>query len=650
MSINTLLLKSPEILLCSEIPVNPTDVRKASLSIVATNDVIEVIGDTVKVGAYVNGVLETGIIVNKATQTLELKGLGGVTINGTAGGGGGGGGVVDQTIINGSVNAVSGNATFDALTIKADLVSGKVPAAQLPSYVDDVLEFATVAALPAIGETGKVYVITTGTDIDKQFRWSGSAYRILSFETNSAGFDPNVTSYALRFDNTKSHNVYAGRLWRRGVVYGEFYIDALVKPAQGGQYVFSAGYGAWHNILLGFNGGDANYMGVTGNVASEQPGVIPFLSVDSGVDKVPTDTWAHISLGYYNGFVTVYINGIPCKKFAKTDGRKSNEEYEVDAYIGGSNHSNYKGLIKWIRIFENQNPIHRNYSSNEVIRAELYPRSFYIANTGNISAVEDGFNANFLLDFSTPKDVITDESIGLDGIRHSASRNREASVARLAEARTNLDYLPQWEAVTVTRPPNTLVPKTVPASALIFDSFSRQDKNYLWDTALGLGNTEGGSLGVLAWVGAENFGIFNGRAYSASGGGAFPLVNAGTAFQKVSLTNCGNDAVSTSLFAAYDTVSSTGIFGYHDVGGAFFVYRQTNGANAGLGNFAAGNTEIYTVTIEYTPAHHIKVYKNNILSFDVDDSVNTTLTGTKAGFATTNAFNRITDFTVLPSQ
>jgi hypothetical protein len=51
--------------------------------------------------------------------------------------------------------------------------AGKVAAAQLPSYVDDVLEFANYAALPSTGETGKIYVTL---DDNAEYRWSGSAY------------------------------------------------------------------------------------------------------------------------------------------------------------------------------------------------------------------------------------------------------------------------------------------------------------------------------------------------------------------------------------------------------------------------------------------------------------------------------------------
>lgn len=51
--------------------------------------------------------------------------------------------------------------------------SGKVAAAQLPSYVDDVLEVADYAALPATGESGNIYVTV---DDNKEYRWSGSTY------------------------------------------------------------------------------------------------------------------------------------------------------------------------------------------------------------------------------------------------------------------------------------------------------------------------------------------------------------------------------------------------------------------------------------------------------------------------------------------
>lgn len=51
--------------------------------------------------------------------------------------------------------------------------NGKVPADQLPSYVDDVLEFASKTNFPSKGGKGKIYVDLSTENI---FRWSGSAY------------------------------------------------------------------------------------------------------------------------------------------------------------------------------------------------------------------------------------------------------------------------------------------------------------------------------------------------------------------------------------------------------------------------------------------------------------------------------------------
>ena len=51
--------------------------------------------------------------------------------------------------------------------------SGKVPANQLPSFVDDVLEFANLASFPQSGEADKIYVDKA---TNKTYRWGGSGY------------------------------------------------------------------------------------------------------------------------------------------------------------------------------------------------------------------------------------------------------------------------------------------------------------------------------------------------------------------------------------------------------------------------------------------------------------------------------------------
>lgn len=105
------------------------------------------------------------------------------------------GNVTGSVSFDGSVNtsittaitglgAANGIATLDS--------KGQVPSTQLPSYVDDVLEYTNVAAFPTIGETGKIYVETTG---NTTYRWSGSAYvKITSGEVSTVAGKSGVVT------------------------------------------------------------------------------------------------------------------------------------------------------------------------------------------------------------------------------------------------------------------------------------------------------------------------------------------------------------------------------------------------------------------------------------------------------------------------
>lgn len=55
--------------------------------------------------------------------------------------------------------------------------NGLVPNSQLPSYVDDVLEYDTKTGFPTNGESGKIYI---ATDTNLQYRWTGTQYAEIS--------------------------------------------------------------------------------------------------------------------------------------------------------------------------------------------------------------------------------------------------------------------------------------------------------------------------------------------------------------------------------------------------------------------------------------------------------------------------------------
>ena len=92
--------------------------------------------------------------------------------------------------------AVNGVATLGA--------DQKAPAAQLPSYVDDVIEIATKAALPGVGESGKIYLVLADesrNDATEQYRWSGSVFTRIP---TSPGSTDEVTEGATRLYFTEN--------------------------------------------------------------------------------------------------------------------------------------------------------------------------------------------------------------------------------------------------------------------------------------------------------------------------------------------------------------------------------------------------------------------------------------------------------------
>lgn len=95
------------------------------------------------------------------------------------------------TAVKARIPASEKGAANGVATLNAE---GKVPATQLPSYVDDVVEYANLAGLPATGEVGKIYV---ALDTNITYRWSGSVYvKITSGEVSSVAGRSGVVTLA----------------------------------------------------------------------------------------------------------------------------------------------------------------------------------------------------------------------------------------------------------------------------------------------------------------------------------------------------------------------------------------------------------------------------------------------------------------------
>ena len=145
-------------------------------------------------GSFYLNVETSDIYYKEPSMSWVLKGQ-------LGGGGGGGSSVTVENVLNSNstVNALSaaqGKALSEALANKCPLVEGKVPSENLPSYVDDALEFANLAAFPVTGVSGKIYIALNTNLI---YRWTGSTYVLIGDGTGVDVVGVGASSF-VRYD------------------------------------------------------------------------------------------------------------------------------------------------------------------------------------------------------------------------------------------------------------------------------------------------------------------------------------------------------------------------------------------------------------------------------------------------------------------
>lgn len=199
---------------------------------------------------------------------------------------------------------------------KADLVNGTVPASQLPSYVDDVLEYIALANFPSEGESGKIYVDQT---TNKVYRWSGSAYVEISAslalgETSSTAYrgDRGATAYT-HSQNGDVHVTAAQKTaWDAKSNFSGSYNDLTDKPTIPSAYTHPSTHPA--SMITGLadvaTSGDYNDL-------SNRP-IIPsaythptYTAKSSGLYKVTVDSTGHVSAATAVTKADITALGIP---------------------------------------------------------------------------------------------------------------------------------------------------------------------------------------------------------------------------------------------------------------------------------------------------------------------------------------------------
>lgn len=141
-----------------------------------------------------------------------------------------------------TIGEVSGN-------LAASRISGTISTANLPSYVDDVLEYASLSKFPTAGESGKIY---TALDTNKIYRWSGSAYVVIS-ETIALGTTHSSAGYGDESRAAYNHSTKTSgnphHVTKADVGLGN--ADNTADSAKSVKYATSAGSAgsvAWSNV------------------------------------------------------------------------------------------------------------------------------------------------------------------------------------------------------------------------------------------------------------------------------------------------------------------------------------------------------------------------------------------------------------------
>ncbi len=251
---------------------------------------------------------------------------------------------VDSALSSSSTNPVQNKVVNSALAGKlaasqkgaaggvAELdSSGKVPAAQLPSYVDDVLEgylsggkfYKESAHTTEItGETGKIYV---DLSTSKTYRWSGTAFAEISAslalgETSSTAYRGDRGKIA--YDHSQAAHAPANA---EANVQSDWSVsdtnsDAYIKnkptsmPANGGNAATVGGHTVGVDVPANAKFTDTTYSAFKGATsgAAGAAGLVPapaagkqasFLRGD-GTWAVPTDTKYSVATQSANGLMS----------------------------------------------------------------------------------------------------------------------------------------------------------------------------------------------------------------------------------------------------------------------------------------------------------------------------------------------------------
>lgn len=479
-----------------------------------------------------------------------------------------------------------------------------------------------------------------------------------------------IPSYVLEFDGTPKTVDYSiphfppdwNLFWPDGLDFGHFFWEFWAMPGDnaGATYMISDGWGGAHAILFGVANLGAREPGryqLLGNIWNGS--YVTYFASDEG--PAPQE-WGHYAAGWDGNYIVIYFDGVPVGKTAFTGPRITPGGIQGCGrlLIGGSDHSNFSGRIAQVRGYETYNP----REDAGMVYASSAPETVF------------SVDGSLLSYFFRPSENIADLSLyGQYGRQHAGLPHATINGVPFPCAGCPLPEFvidptaPDFAHPQAPGQPPAPVdnPGAVPSGALVFDSFSRRNSTYALGGLGGLGSTEGGASGRLAWrtvtaSGRQPFGVLNGRVV---------LLSDTTAISWVPIVS---DVADLDIRVdrhpgEWGTGQNTGVsFRVVDANNYFFAYTSEGGDQSqpkslNLGHYQAGQREVLanvvmpptwtTLRLVTTDAGAIRVYADNTLVVAMKSDLFSTakaagIYNNTSGLALTNRWDNFTILTAAP--
>lgn len=461
------------------------------------------------------------------------------------------------------------------------------------------------------------------TDFGATLSSASSPSHVLEFDGTSKSVDYTITFNTYTF------------FWPENVDLGHFFWELWAMPGEnaGGTYMLSDGYGGAHAILFGvanFNSSEPGRYQLLGNIWNGS--ALTYFNSDEG--PAPGE-WGHYAAGWDGQYIVTYFNGVPVGRTKWAGPRRTPGPSGGGGrlYVGGSNHSNFVGRIAQVRGYEDSNP--REDSSTY---STFRPETVF------------GVGGNLLSWYFRPGQYMDDLSRGYQGVPHTGGvRGWALGDIYPCYTCTKPVFVVDPTAPNFadpahpgTPPAPVATPAPVPSGALVFDSFSRRNSTYALGGMGGLGSTEGGATGALAWRtnvaagGPQPFGMLNGRAVLLANALSLAWVDVGSNYDNFDVRVARRNG-------ALETGRDTGLsFRVVDSANYFFAYTAegaspsarlltvgyySNGQRTTLASALAMPATWTTLRVLTNAAGLVEVYADNTRVYTAQNTLMSTATG-----------------------